>query len=490
MRARVARLAGPRYIEITPATHIPYEVVMKTRSALAITLCVALISCSHSVQESGKGTRMEKNGWIFVHLEGTPREIGRQHGELLAGEIDDGLKMMAHFLPGLTKKEWAFYREAADRMFWPKIDAEYREEIEGIVEGLHNRGMSYDRADIVALNGWIELALYYLPALAQKIKKDSLENRAPGKCSAFVATGSYTEDGKIVMGHNNWSDYVVGERWNIIADIVPEHGNRIFMDTFPGFIHSGDDFAENGAGILITETTITQFKGFDENGIPEFNRARKAAQYATSIDQFDSIMTAGNNGGYANTWLVGDLKTNEIGKLDLGLRHTRLWRTHDGAFVGSNFATDDSLLAEETTFNTSDSGNSPLARRKRWLQLMDQYKGRLNAEAAMAIEADHGDATTGGVVTNGCALCGHVDEDGRGAPWWDEGPYYPNGAVQGKVTTAALAQEMKFWARMGHPCGEDFSAAVFLTRHPEYKWQEPYLKDMKAYPWTLFEARR
>ncbi|HTY57210.1 MAG TPA: C45 family peptidase [Bacteroidota bacterium] len=463
---------------------------MTLRSVLAIALTLCALSCSHNAPGPGKGTRTENNGWIVVHLEGTPREIGRQHGELLAGEIDDALKMIAHFLQGSTKKEWGFYREAAERMFWPKIDAEYREEIEGIVEGLRSRGMTYDRADIVALNGWMELALYYLPALAQKINPDSMNNRAPGNCSAFIATGSYTSDGRIVMGHNSWVDYIVGERWNIIADIVPEHGNRIFMDCYPGFIHSGDDFVENSAGILITETTITQFKGFDENGIPEFSRARKAAQYASSIDQFDSIMTAGNNGGYANTWLVGDTRTNEIGKLDLGLKHTRLWRTHDGAFVGSNFATDEGLLQDETTFDTHDSTNSPLAREKRWNELMAKYRGKLDAEAGMAIEADHGDATTGGVAENRCVLCGHIDKDGRGAPWWDEGPYYPMGAVQGKVTTAALAGEMKFWARMGHPCGEDFIASTFLTEHPEYQWQEPYLKDMKSHPWTLFAAHR
>src|SRR5579871_6809935 len=30
----------------------------------------------------------EKNGWTYVHLQGTPREIGFQNGYLLAPEID------------------------------------------------------------------------------------------------------------------------------------------------------------------------------------------------------------------------------------------------------------------------------------------------------------------------------------------------------------------------------------------------------------------
>jgi len=39
---------------------------------------------------------------------------------------------------------------------------------------------------------------------------------------------------------------------------------------------------------------------------------------------------------------------------------------------------------------------------------------------------------------------------------------------------------------MGHPCGEDFLAKPFLASHPAYAWQEPYLRDMKAGPWTEF----
>jgi hypothetical protein len=75
----------------------------------------------------------------------------------------------------------------------------------------------------------------------------------------------------------------------------------------------------NSAGIIITETTIGGFSGYDPAGIPEFVRAREAAQYAASIDDFARIMKEGNNGGYANTWLVADTGKNEIGRLELGL---------------------------------------------------------------------------------------------------------------------------------------------------------------------------
>ena len=453
-------------------------------------LCLTLFSCSAGDPRLDRATRVESGGWISVHLEGSPRTIGYQHGSLLAPEIDDLLKTMAHFVPGATQHDWDFFRRTAGRLFWTRLDREQQEEIEGIVEGLRARGLAYDSLDITALNGWIEIAYYYIPYLANLAKADSMNDRAPGNCSAFIATGSWTADGQIIMAHNNWTASIIGERWNVIADIVPERGERMLMDMLPGYIHSGDDFALNGAGLIYTETTITQFRGFDTTGIPEFARARKAAQYGRTIDDFVRIMTAGNNGAYANTWLIGNLNANEIAKLDLGLKHRRLWRTNDGIYVGSNFGTDDSLLRTETTFNPSDPSSSPNARKTRWEELASEYRGRLDAEIAKTLEADHLDVTTGERSANRCAICGHVDQDSIGVPQWNNPPFYPTGAVQGKVTTASLAREMRLWARMGHPCGEDFLAAEFLAKHPEYRWQEKHLKDMRGNPWTLFQAAR
>jgi len=62
------------------------------------------------------------NGWVFVHLEGTAREVGFQNGYHLAAEIDDALQMFGFFLEKATGHDWAFFREAASRMFWPKAN--------------------------------------------------------------------------------------------------------------------------------------------------------------------------------------------------------------------------------------------------------------------------------------------------------------------------------------------------------------------------------
>ena len=466
-----------------------------------IALLTALLFYSTIYAQSNpilaKATRTDKAGWIYVHLEGSPKDIGYQHGYLLSTEIDDLIKTLQYYLPHNTGKDWTFYREAVKTMFWNKIDKEYQQEITGITEGLKAKGFDYDVYDLVVLNGNIELAQYYVPWLAGKAtagnthpNPSATDNKAPGNCSGFIATGSYTADGQIAIGHNNWTDYILGERWNVIADIVPTKGHRLFMDMMPGLIHSGDDFVVTSGGILITETTITQFKGFDVNGIPEFVRARKAAQYANSIDDFVKLMTTGNNGGYANDWLVGDTKTNEIARLELGLKNFKVWRTKDGIYTGSNFPSDPKLIAEETTFSTTDSTNSPNSRRRRWEKLTNDYKGKIDAETGKTIEGDSYNELTKAKEASRCVLAGRVDTDPKGCPEWGWPAFYPGGTVQGKVTTAALAKDLKFWAHMGNPNGDDFLAAPFFQLHPEFNWQAKYLHDMKSNPWTLFEAKK
>jgi hypothetical protein len=447
-------------------------------SLLALTACRT--TAAPSLQGSQRGET--RNGWIPVRLEGTPTEIGYQHGWLLAPEIADGLAAIKLSVTHESKRDWSFFRSAAKGVLWPHIEEEYREELRGIARGLAARGVDADLWDVVALNANIELT-YYADVL------DAARNSsAPEKCSAFVATGSWTRDGRPVIAHNNWSGYLEGERWNIVFDIRPAQGHRILMDGYPGLIHSGDDFGINDAGIAITETTISGFRGFDTAGIPEFVRARKAMQYAESIDDFDRIMRAGNNGGYANTWLVADTRSGEIGRLELGLKHVTLERTRDGYFAGANFPIDEALTTEETTFDPKNATLSACARRARFEQLMPTLKGRLDAGEAKRIMADHVDAAEGKTdAPSEHTLCGHVDLSPRGMkPWQAE--YGPAGTVQAKVADAAMVDRMEIEAAMGHPCGLDFVAADHLARHPEFAWQAPLLRDLPARPWTRFTA--
>ncbi|HEY4742393.1 MAG: C45 family peptidase [Candidatus Acidiferrales bacterium] len=433
--------------------------------------------------------RFERGGWTYVHLSGAPDHIGYQHGYLLAPEIEDALAAVKLQNTHDTNRDWNFFRKAAHDMLWPHIDSEYQAELTGIAEGAQARGVAVDVDDVVALNAFMELPDYYVPWFNEKEKVANAPKIKPeGHCSAFVATGTWTKDHRIVMAHNNWTSYIQGARWRMIFDIAPQNGFRIIMDGFPGVIISDDDFGVNSDGLMVTETTISGFKGWDPNGKPEFVRARKALQYATSIDDYVKIMLDGNNGGYANDWLLGDNKTGEIAQFENGLQANRVWKSKDGVFVGSNFVSDPDVLKLDTNWNNDDLSSSPNSRHVRLDEMMKQSKGKIDVELAEKVLSDHYDSYLQKEIPDGRTLCGHEDLDPTGVKAWGNGPYDDHGAVEGKAVDSEMAAEMSFVARAGHPCGSNFNAKEFLKAHPEYSWQAPVLRDMNAGPWTSFKA--
>jgi hypothetical protein len=468
------------------------------RRAIAIGVVCSVIvfaavgaSMAPKADERIKGAfrRPAVNGWTFVHLEGTPAQIGYQHGYLLAAEIQDLYKVYALELTHDSGKDWNFFRDASNNILWPHVEQEYRDEMQGIVEGVKAQGGKLDIWDIVTLNAAMEWS-YYVDQYDKGHKIASLPTVTAGDhCSAFVAIGSYTKDGRVVIAHNNWTSYLDGARWTMAFDVVPARGYHFVMDGLPGLIHSGDDFGLNSAGLVITETTITGFHGFDSSGVPEFVRARKAMQYSASIDDVARIFKEGNNGGYANDWLIADTRKGEIASLELGLKNVTLERKADGYFVGSNFPISQKLAAEETDFPVDDPGVSANARRRRWEQLMAENKGKIDVTLAEQFLADHVDSFSGKTEPSERTLCGHVDLSPRGMGSWQT-PFGTAGAVQNKATDTLMVAKMEFTAAAGHACGIDFLAAKHLRQHPEQSWEKPELRDMKAYPWTTISAQK
>ena len=388
-----------------------------------------------------------------------------------------------------SNKDWQFFRDSARTMMWPHIEQEYRDELQGIADGANAKGVKLDIWDVVAINAAEEWEYYVKQYNKEHGIKSPDSLVAPDHCSAFVATGSYTKDGKVVIAHNNWTSYLDGQRWTIIFDIAPAKGNRMIMDGLPGVIHSADDFVVNSAGIAITETTIGSFSGYDTAGIPEFVRARKAAQYSASIEDFARIMEQGNNGGYANNWLLADIKNNEIASLELGLKNVTLERKKDGYIVGANFPVDEKLIREETDFNPKDMSASANARHVRWEQLMAENKGKIDVAAAQRFLADHYDTYTKKEEASERTLDGHVDLSPRGMGNWQP-PYGNAGAVQNKAADAAMIANMSFTAHAGHACGKNFKAQAHLQEHPEFNWEQGELRDMDAFPWTTFSVAK
>ncbi len=431
-----------------------------------------------------KANRHEKNGWTYLHIEGSPKERGYQHGWLMAAEIKENLRLLRARWEYQTAMDWSWYVKNAGEVLSVRVDAENLEEIDGIAEGMRTAGVETSRDELVALNGYAELIGSWWPTVKDSVHSHSTE-QPKESCSSFIATGSMTANGKIVLGHNTM-DLYNNPMCNLILDILPDKGHRILMQSVAGFVHSETDFFITDAGLVGSETTIGDFFPFDPKGTPEFSRMRHATQYASSIDEWCNIMKKDNNGGYANAWLLGDINTNEIARLELGLKYIGFEKKKEGYFIGSNVAEDLKILRFETKKDETNIKYSSIARRVRWKQLMKEYAGKINIKRAEAFEADHYDSYLKKNNPGGRTLCGHWEIDPQ--PFGPSIPYSPEGTLDGKVVDAAMAKQMSFVARWGSACGRAFDGEKFLKEHPQYDWLTGMLKSRPSQPWTVFKA--
>ncbi|MCE1199094.1 MAG: C45 family autoproteolytic acyltransferase/hydrolase [Marinilabiliales bacterium] len=431
-----------------------------------------------------KAEKHARKGWLYLHLEGNARDMGFQHGFLMASEIRENLRLLKARWEYTTGMEWSWYVAKAGEMLAPGVDGENQMEMEGIVEGMKVAGENCSVNEIIGLNGYAELIGNWWPIVKDSVQSNYQEPPREA-CSSFIATGSMTKDGKIVLGHNTMDQYI-NPPANLVLDLLPAQGHRILMQSCAGFIHSMTDFFMTDAGLVGSETTLGWFHGFDAHGIPEFCRMRRATQDAGNIREWCEIMKRGNNGGYANAWLLGDIHTNEIARLELGLKFSSFECKKDGYFVGSNVVENNKILRFETHANETDIRNSSVARRVRWKELMRKYPGKIDLKKGMAFEADHYDVFLKRKKAGGRTLCGHWDLfDELSGP---SAPYFPEGTIDGKVVDAGMVARMSFIARWGSACGKPFYADRFLKAHPQYEWMKGLLTDRPTMPWTLFTA--
>src|SRR6202451_885333 len=182
-----------------------FKMLVRKECVLGFLLALTGMAYAASGQSDArlqKAYRFQQGGWTYLHLEGSPSDVGFQHGYLLAPEIADAFAAIKLFDTRETQRDWEFFRTTAREMLWPHIDAEYQQELQGIADGVKAHGIDLDVYDIVALNAFEEVPDYYVPWLnKQSLNKRSLNKQgkqakapklsAPGNCSAFIATGAY-----------------------------------------------------------------------------------------------------------------------------------------------------------------------------------------------------------------------------------------------------------------------------------------------------------
>ena len=412
-------------------------------------------------------------GWIVATLHGSPYRIGFQDGYLTAQSADYWIQVDLGDPGSAARKAGDLI---ARTVVWQKIPRQYQRELKGIAAGLRAVGYGRDTLwDVVAANDWADQACY-AEALHSPLTTTAFETALSGRarkggCSAFIATGTATTDGRPVMGHNTWSPYDEQFMYDVMFYVYPTTGHAFAYQAAGGQIWSGQDWYENSAGLLLTETSLADTR-YRPSGVPCFVRARETAQYASTVGQAVKRLLTDSNGAYCNEWLIGD-SSGAIASLQMGYKVHDLHVTRNGFFGSSNYDWGANTRKEEGTIaDPPKPANDDYARYVRWGQFKAQYlgSGLVDAEVGKTMEADTFDTYLNKICPDERTLCGETENGTTGAPYSSD---YEGGAYDGKVCTESMALDgLQMWARWGHPNGDPFSAAAFLQAFP--KWGKEY----------------
>jgi len=461
--------------------------------------------------------RYNAQGWIYLHLEGEPYERGYQYGHLVAEEIIDSMYRWKEFIvskhtdkhffldpvpdKNLDERIWDVYINRAKLNFLNKVPDEYLKEIEGIADGIKDKGLKvFNREitfeDILVLHfiqdimfsnfQFIHKSFSLLNIISSRVlsvfskfssrgielfdmlakwslgklltPRDFEEH--PGHCSAFIATGEYTEDGGIVVAHSTVIDQIIAQRCNIIVNVEPTEGYSFTMTTFPGSVWSQEDWYQNEKGIVLTETELRQGP-FSIRKTPKGIRSRTAIQYSESIDDVIRILQHNNNGLIPNEWLIGDKKTGEIASLEQAYYNTPIKRSYSDFYWSSNVPHNEKVKTEifggfnafkpleDLVYNGYDVGRST-----KFEELKEKYKGEVNLETAKEILAT-----------------------------------YPiNSKVSdGKITTSELLENNGLEVYLGNPNGSTFMPSKekkeifsYITEQPATGWMKIFATDTES----------
>ena len=462
----LAGLAGTAYANTQSApAFAPYQIPPQVPPPSSATVRALLQGSSVTARDA----------WIIVHLRGDPYHIGFQNGYLTAQGDDYNIQTFG------TPQDRATPDEVAQRYIWPLVPAEYKQELRGIAAGLHAAGYKQDTLwDVVYVNAYLDEPCYseLLPssdsAARTAIAGLAARLQRRGGCSAFVATGKATTDGRPVMGHDTWGWDPGMFMFNVMFYVHPSKGYDFTYQSAGGLIWSSLDWYENSAGLLLTETTLAD-STYTPSGLPVFVRAREAAQYDATVAQAVHTLVYRNNGAYSNEWLIGDA-SGRIASLQLGDKVWDLHAKRSGFFGSSNFDWGTKTRAEEAA---ADAGWAPgpydpseicYARYLRWQELRDQNYGRIDAKIGMTMESDTFDSYLNKELPDMRDLCGETEYFTPDLPARDSGIVgYPGGAMDGKVCTEAMALHgLKSWACWGRGSGDHFDASAWLKANPDW----------------------
>ncbi len=286
----------------------------------AITLCFLLFILEISafptplpddqftiIDSYGNGYLAENSdGKRLLHVEGSPYEIGYQHGRL-CGQGAQRLTSIEYFIAvaeylmqvDLSEIDdtivdfmtWTLFNIAKSQLH--KIPDEFKEEMQGIADGATDAGYDLTFDDLLKLNLGVDCSLcigYPLMIAAPELITliTNLQIETPNACNGFVAHGNATT-GSVLMGRHFMFASDTFHEEALIIECVPENGNKFINVAASGFVGVVSGMNSRGIGIgvdVVASLDVNMFKIGMGSGFV----SRKTIQYANELSEAVNII--------------------------------------------------------------------------------------------------------------------------------------------------------------------------------------------------------
>ena len=319
-----------------------------------------------------------------VVLEGTPYEIGRQHGlrerAAVRACVAEVLGYFERLVPLPAGRRWAMQMvlDVLWRMMRPHVPERYHQELRGLADG----------------SGVPLRQLERLHALAE----------ISATCASFAAFGSATRQGRLIHGRSlDWNIRAGAQRYARLFLYRPD-GRRPFVNIgFAGFI--GVPAGINADGISVGEvgaySTEQSFRG-----LPMALLLRRVLEESGSLEEAIGIIeTAPRTRGF--NYVIGASRQRRAVAVETTHRQCTVFADETRQIAGVPYA----FVLPDTLFR-ADTALAPSIRERQWAsrgdprrpgleppdgagayerrykvmaQLLEEHHGRVDVDAAIAI---------------------------------------------------------------------------------------------------------
>jgi len=382
---------------------------------------------SRIIKTYGKGFLEEKQGIKILHLKGAAYERGYQHGVLLKDEISEvltgGLTGGAAVIAKATGSDVLLAIEkmiVGQKAMEPYIPPEFKEELQGIADGIAEAGSCLTYEDILLWNTMYDQRCFYAHPKTADVNNPPIRCPYPPGCSSFSAWGEATLDGKMIFGKNMDNLNLPGILENrILVVVAPDHGYGHAFITHPGMLAIDGGINEDGIAMM-TQYSASANETLQGCGIGILTRLILSNVHR--IEDAVNILTVYPRCTGIN-YHIADSKVNraaviEVSATEVAVRYPEqgkdiLWATNHyncypdwKGYTGHNMVIGQAAVYGLTDISTVEKWQDSLTDRKntiipaagrfkRYEQLLNENYSKITVEKGVKILSDRHNPYTG-----------------------------------------------------------------------------------------------